>query len=145
MGIDTRYQVRHLIEGIKITELDTFKAQIMATASLRTDYDVCVSLYMTCIYQSEKSSPPELNISGVESSKHKGVHKKLKGGSGGAVEYVYYSKEEYKALSSNHRESHYKKRQARKHIPTEKKVRFKGGGAKIKLVKQVSTLVYVMK
>ena len=118
----------------------------MATASLRTDYYECASLYKILSNQRKKVSPPELNILGVESSNHKGRgQKKRKGDSGGAAEEVYYSKEEYKALSSNHRESHYKKRQARKHIPTEKKVRFKGGGAKIKLVKQVSTLVYVMK
>ena len=39
VGINIRSQVRHLIASIKITELDAFKAQIMATASLRTDYD----------------------------------------------------------------------------------------------------------
>ena len=44
MGIDPRSQVRHLVEGIKITEFDAVKDQIMATASLRTAYDVYVSL-----------------------------------------------------------------------------------------------------
>ena len=38
VGIDPRSQVRHLIEGIKITQFDAVKAQIMETASLRTDY-----------------------------------------------------------------------------------------------------------
>ena len=74
--------------------LDAVKAQIMATASLITDYDGCVSLYTTFINQSKKVYPLELNISGVESSDHKGGgQKKRKGCSGGAVEYVYYSKE----------------------------------------------------
>ena len=110
VGIDNRSQVRHLIEGIKITQFDAVKAQIMATASLRNDYDGCVYLYKTFIDQRKKVSPPELNISGVESSNHKGVgQKKRKGGSGGAVEYVYYSKEEYKALHYDHRVSLYKK------------------------------------
>ena len=82
----------------------------MATASLRTDCDGCVSLYKTFIDQSKKVSPPELNISGVDSSNHKGGgKKKRKGGSGGAVEYVYYSKEEYKALYSDQRAALYKK------------------------------------
>ena len=45
VGIDPRSQVRHLTEGIKITQFYAVKAQIMATASLRTDYDGCVSLY----------------------------------------------------------------------------------------------------
>ena len=66
VGIDPRSQVRNLIEGIKITQFDAVKAQIMATASLRTDYNRCVSLYNTFINQSKKVSPPELNISGVE-------------------------------------------------------------------------------
>ena len=72
VGIDPRSQVRNLIQGIRITEFDVVKAQIMVTDSLITDYDGCVSLYKTFIDQSKKVSPPELNISGVESSKHKG-------------------------------------------------------------------------
>ena len=71
MGIYPRYQVRHLIQAIKITEFELVKAQIMVTAYLRTDYDGCVYLYKTFIYQSKKVSPPELNISGVEFSNHK--------------------------------------------------------------------------
>ena len=106
MGIDPRSQVRHLIEVIKITDIDAVKAQIMATASLRTDYDGCVSLYKRLINNAKKVSPTELNISGVESYNHKwGGQKKRKGGSGGAVEDVYYYKEEYKALSYDHKAS----------------------------------------
>ena len=44
MWIDTRSQVRHLIQGINITEFDAAKAHIMETASLRIDYDGFVSL-----------------------------------------------------------------------------------------------------
>ena len=71
--IDTRSQVRHLIQGVKITEFDEVKAQIMATDSLRNDYYGCISLYKTFIDQIKKVSPTELNISGVESYNHKGV------------------------------------------------------------------------
>ena len=53
VGIYPRSQVRHLIQGINITELGAVKAQIMATASLRTDYDGCVSLYKKFIDQSK--------------------------------------------------------------------------------------------
>ena len=56
MGIDTRSQVRHLIEGIKITQFDEVKAQIMATAYLISDYDGRVSLYKKFIDQSKKVS-----------------------------------------------------------------------------------------
>ena len=53
MGIYPRSQVRHLIQGIKINEFDAVKDQIIATASLRTDYDVCVSLYNTFINRAQ--------------------------------------------------------------------------------------------
>ena len=66
----------------------------MANASLSTYYNECVSLYNICIDRNKKVSPPELNISGVELSNHKGGgQKKRKGGSGGSVEDVCYSKE----------------------------------------------------
>ena len=89
MGVYPIYQVRHLIQGIKITEVYAVKSQTMANASLRTDYYGCVSLYRTFINQSKKVSPPDMNISGVESYNHKGVgQKKCKGVSGVAVEDV---------------------------------------------------------
>ena len=94
VGIDPRSQVRHFIQGIKITEFDTVKAQIMATASLRTDCNRCFSLNKTLIDQSKKFSPPEMNILGLNSYNHKGGgKKKRKGDSGGYVEDMYYSKE----------------------------------------------------
>ena len=58
---------------------------------------------------------------------------------------MYYSKEEYKALYSDQRAALYKKRKVMEHKPAEKKVRSKGGGTTDELVKQVSTLVAVMK
>ena len=96
--------------------------------------------------QRKKVSPPELNISGVESSNHKyGGQKKHKGDSRGAVEYMYYSKEEYKGLSSDQRAELFNKKEVRVHRPAENKVRYLGGGATDEMVKQVSTLVAVMK
>ena len=87
--MDPSYQVRHFILGIKINEFDSVKAQIMETTSLRSDYSECVSLYNTFINKIKKVSPPDLNISGVYSSNHKGGgQEKRKGGSGEAVEDV---------------------------------------------------------
>ena len=138
MGIDPRSQVRHLIQGIKITELDAVQDQIMETASFRTDCDGCISVYKTFIVQRNNISSPDLNISGLESSNHK------EGGQKKRVEDVYYSKEEYKALSSDQITALYKKRQVRGHKPEEKKVNFKGGGPADELLKQVSVLLAVM-
>ena len=66
MGINPRYKVRHLIQGIKITKFDTVKDLIMATASLWTDYDGFVSLYKKFNNKRKKVSPTELNILGVD-------------------------------------------------------------------------------
>ena len=94
MRIDTRSQVRNLIAGIKITQFGEVKDKIMATTYLRTDYDGCVSFYKTFIDHIKKVSSSEVNISGVDSSNQKvGGQKKLKGGSVGAVEDVYYYSE----------------------------------------------------
>ena len=54
-GIDPRSQVRHLIQGIKISYFDAVKAHIMATASLRTGYDGYVSLYKHSSIRSRRS------------------------------------------------------------------------------------------
>ena len=95
MRIDTKSQVRNLIAGIKITQFGEVKDKIMATTYLRTDYDGCVSLYKILIDNSKKVSPPELDVSGVESCNHKGGgQKKRKGRSGGAVEYFLLFLEE---------------------------------------------------
>ena len=58
---------------------------------------------------------------------------------------MYYSKDEYKALSFDHREALYKKIQDRVYKPAEKKVGSKRSGATDKPVKQVYALVAVMK
>ena len=44
-GIDDRSKVRHLISGIKTKVLDPVKTQIMASATLRNDFDACANLY----------------------------------------------------------------------------------------------------
>ena len=44
-GIGDRSKVRHLMYGIKTKVLDPVKTQIMASATLRNDFDACVNLY----------------------------------------------------------------------------------------------------
>jgi hypothetical protein len=50
-GIDDSYKVRHLLNGIKTTELDVFKTQVMASPSFRDDFALTVELYSTFIKQ----------------------------------------------------------------------------------------------
>ena len=44
-GIDKRSKVCHLMDSIKTKTLDAAKAQIMANANLRTDFNACVTLF----------------------------------------------------------------------------------------------------
>jgi hypothetical protein len=60
-GIDDSSKVRHLLKGIKTTELDVCKAQVMASPSLRDDVAATVELYSTFIKQF-KAENPQLNV-----------------------------------------------------------------------------------
>jgi hypothetical protein len=44
-GIDDSSKVRHLLKGIKTTEIDVCKTQVMASPSLRDDFAATVELY----------------------------------------------------------------------------------------------------
>jgi hypothetical protein len=46
-GIDDSSKVHHLLKGIKITELDVCKTQVVASPSLRNDFAATVELYST--------------------------------------------------------------------------------------------------
>jgi hypothetical protein len=48
-GIDDSSKVRHLLKGIKTTEMDVCKAQVMASPTLRDDFPATVELYSTFI------------------------------------------------------------------------------------------------
>jgi hypothetical protein len=50
-GIDDSSKVSHLLKGIKTTELDVCKAQLMASPSLRDNFAAIVELYSTFIKQ----------------------------------------------------------------------------------------------
>jgi hypothetical protein len=69
-GIDDSSKVRHLLKGIKTTELDVCKAQVMASPSLRDDFTATVELYSTFIKQL-KVENPQLNVSEVSFARGK--------------------------------------------------------------------------
>ena len=50
-GIDERSKVRYLIDGTKVDDLNVIKGQILATAALRNDFDVCVILFRDYLLQ----------------------------------------------------------------------------------------------
>jgi hypothetical protein len=56
-GIDDSSKVHHLLKGIKTTELDVCKTQVMAIPSLRDDFSAIVELYSTFIKQTKAENP----------------------------------------------------------------------------------------
>ena len=54
-GIDPRSKVRYLLDGIKTDKFDSVKTRIMSDATLRNDFDSCVTLYQDFIKQTVKA------------------------------------------------------------------------------------------
>jgi hypothetical protein len=69
-GIDDSSKVRHLLKGIKTTELDVCKTHVMASPSLRDGFASTVEFYSTFIKQM-KAENTQLNVSGVSLSRGK--------------------------------------------------------------------------
>jgi hypothetical protein len=69
-GIDYSSKVRHLLKGIKTTELDVCKTQVMASPSFRDHFSGAVQLYSTFIKQM-KAENPQLNVSEVSLARGK--------------------------------------------------------------------------
>ena len=56
--------------GIKTKVLDPVKTHIMASATLRNDFDACINLYKDFIEQSDDLSVRDANILSVQSDKN---------------------------------------------------------------------------
>ena len=96
-GIDPRSKVCYLLDGIKTDKFDSVKTRIMSDATLRNDFDACVTLYQDFIKQTSKSkTPATIGISDVKTSA---------GGTKRKSETIkdrrYYTKAEYDALSAD--------------------------------------------
>jgi hypothetical protein len=105
-GIDDSSKVRHLLKGIKTTELDVCKKQVMANPSLRDNFAAMVELYYTLIKHT-KAENPQLNVSEVSFARWKaGKSSFEKFSSSGmsnvsniAVDDRLFEKHEYHALT----------------------------------------------
>jgi hypothetical protein len=69
-GIDDCSKVHHLMKGIKITELDVYKAKIMASPPLRDNFVAAVELYSTLKKQT-KVENPQMKVSEANYSTNK--------------------------------------------------------------------------
>jgi hypothetical protein len=111
-GIDPRSKVRYLLDGIKTDKFDSVKTRIMSDATLRNDFDSCVTLYQDFIKQTVKAkSTPTVGISELKTSAA-GAKRKSD-----AVEDRYYTKGEYDALSADAKKELAAKRLKRGHKP----------------------------
>jgi hypothetical protein len=116
-------KVCHLLEGIKKTELDVCKTQVMASPSLRDNFAATVELYSTFIKQM-KAENPQLNVSEV-SFAHGNVGKNSFGKrhstgisnvSNDAVDDRFFEKHEYNALTPDQKNTLRLKRLKRGHV-----------------------------
>jgi hypothetical protein len=122
-GIDDSSKVRHLLKGIKTTELDVCKTYVMASPSLSDDFAATVELYSTFIKQM-KAEKPQLNFSEVRFSRGKaGKNSFGKRNSSGisnvsnaAVDDRLFEKHEYNALTPDHKNTLRLKRLKRGHV-----------------------------
>jgi hypothetical protein len=105
-GIDDSSKVRHLLKGIKTTELDVCKTHAMTSPSLIDDFTSTVEFYSTFIKQM-KDENPQLNVSEVSFARGKGSNnsfgKRVSPGisnvSNAAVDDRFFEKDEYHALT----------------------------------------------
>lgn len=110
-GIDPRSKVRYLLDGIRTDKLDSVKTRIMSDATLRNNFDACVTLYQDFIKQtaSKVKGNPNVNISEVKV--HTGKRK-----ASDTAEDRYYTQAEYAALSPSQRKDLAEKRLKRGHV-----------------------------
>jgi hypothetical protein len=122
-GIDYSSKVRHLLKGIKTTELDVCKAQVMASPSLRDDFSATAELYSTFIKQI-KAENPQLNVSEVsftcgkagKNSYGKRHSTGISNVSNAAVDDRFFEKHEYNALTPDQKNTLRLKRLNRGHV-----------------------------
>jgi hypothetical protein len=122
-GIDDSSKVRHLLKGIKTSELDVCKAQVMASPSLRDHFMATVELYSTFIKQ-WKAENPQLNVSEVSFARVKSgknsYGKRQSTGisniSNANVDDRFFDKHEYNALTSDQKNTLKLKLRKRGHV-----------------------------
>ncbi|KAI2496193.1 hypothetical protein MHU86_18332 [Fragilaria crotonensis] len=117
-GIDPRSKVRFLLDGIKTDKFDAVKTRIMSDERLRSDFDLCVTLYQDYIRQTSKSKTnATVNISEMKSGSKRKID---------SIEDRYYTKEEYHSLTPEQKKDLASKRLKRGHKPGAKDSKVKG-------------------
>ena len=137
-SIDDRSNVQHIMAAINTKVLDLVKTQIVASATLKNYFDICVNLYKDFIEQSDNLGVCGANISSVHSNKNSAPNGSDGGGGLGtnydkvvpdnSVPNRYYTGEEYQALNDAQKKEIKLKRSNRGHKPKVKHRRPPSGG-----------------
>ena len=96
-GIDERSKVRHLIAGIKTSNLEVVKTQILSNATLRNDFEACVNLFQDFIKQN-RSEVKDFTVAGVKTNTQNDTNKSTEADM--SVEDRYYNRSEYSKLTN---------------------------------------------
>ena len=62
LGLDARYKVKHLVNGIKISALDTANDTIWASTAIVTDFEGTIDLFKTFITRQNTGSSKTNNF-----------------------------------------------------------------------------------
>jgi hypothetical protein len=122
-GIGNSSKVHYLLKGIKTTELDVCKTQVMARPTLRDDFASTVEFYST-FFKKMKADNPQLNVSDFSFAHGKGSKNLFdKRGSSGiynvsnaAVDDRSFEKHEYHALTPEQKNTLRLERLKRGHV-----------------------------
>ena len=136
-GMDNRSKVRHLLNGIKDPTLNTVKTTIMASATLRNDFDACVNLFQDFIAQNKAhaGATRSVHIAAVESGRGGDTELNEKNADM-TVEDRYYKKPEYDKLTTAQKMGLKLKRKQRGHQPKGKAAKKSQPSQKLDLSKR---------
>jgi hypothetical protein len=122
-GIAYSSKVRHLLKGIKTTELDVCKRQVMASPTLRDNFAATVELYSTFIKQM-KAKNPQFNVYEVSFARGKAGNNSygkrhatgISNVSNAAVDDRLFEKHEYNAVTPDQKNTLRRKRLKRGYV-----------------------------
>jgi hypothetical protein len=122
-GIDDFSKVRHLLKGIKTTELDVCKTHVMVSPSLHDDFASTVELYCTFIKQM-KSENIQLDVSEISFARGKAGKNSfgkrnstgISNVSNASVDDRFFEKHEYHALTPDQKNTPRLNRLKRGHV-----------------------------
>ena len=129
--IDGLSKVRHLLNGIKTKDLDAPRAQILASAELRSDFSKATSLFKDYIKQQSLNNPTARQVSSTSATQKRSGPGRGEGGPRGRkrgksglptqaevdacthIQDKFYPKEEYAKFTPAEAQKHWQLRQKR--------------------------------